>query len=93
MAVSFSFEFLGTLSINGGQTVNVGWELFPGEFPPLIDHSIILRGGPGRNFVEVRDILHEGVTPGAFRAFNYNARNLSPNFIFTGMNYIFPKVS
>jgi hypothetical protein len=92
--IDMHFEFQGVLGINSGQTVDVGWCLFDGEFPdPLIDHTQILRGGPDRHFVEVRRTLEEGQTPGFCRAFFYSIRNLSSDFIFTGQNYIFFRVT
>jgi hypothetical protein len=93
MPVSMSYEYDGVTGIGPGETVQLGWCLFRGEFPdPLIDHTQIIRGGPGRHFVEVRRTVEEGETPGNCRAFFYTVKNLSSEFIYTGNNYIFFKV-
>jgi hypothetical protein len=93
MPVTFNFEYDGVAGINPGETITVGWVLFAGEFPPLIDHGQILRGGPGRHFVQVRTMDQEGESAGFSRAFFYTVRNLDSAFIYTGYNYIFPKVT
>ena len=94
MPIDMHFEYLGVLGINPGETVDVGWCLFDGEFPdPLIDHTIIFGGGPDRHFVEVRRTFDEGQTPGNCRAFFHSVRNLSSGFIYTGQNYIFFRVT
>jgi hypothetical protein len=92
MAVSMNFEYDGVTGLSPGETVEVGWCLFDGEFPPLIDGTQVLRGGPDRHFVEIRRTLDEGAT-GNCRAFFYTVRNLSSGFVYVGNNYIFPEVS
>lgn len=83
-----TYEYDGVLGLNAGQTANVGWLMFDGDFPPLIDHSIILRGSASRHFVQVRGFDQEGATPGFGRAVYYTVQNLDSEFIYTGLNYI-----
>jgi len=93
MAVTLNYEYDGVTGLNPGQEVEIGSCLFDGEFPdPMIDHTIIIRGGADRHFVEVKRTLEEGQTPGFCRAFFYTVRNLSSGFIYTGNNYIFVKI-
>ncbi len=90
MAVTFNHEYLGVSSIGPGETVEIGWELFPGEFPPLIDHSYMVGFATGRHFLEVRTTVVEGRSSGFVRAFYYTIRNLDSHFMYTANDYIFP---
>jgi hypothetical protein len=88
VAIRSTYENDGVLGLNAGELATVGWEMFDGDFPPLIDHSIILRGSAGRHFVRVTVFDQEGATPGFGRAVYYTVQNLDSEFIFTGLNYI-----
>jgi len=86
--ITMTVEFDGLLGLNAGETATVGWLMFDGDWPPLIDHSIIIRGSSGRHFVQVRGFDQEGFTPGHGRASYYTVRNLDTEFIQTFMDYI-----
>jgi hypothetical protein len=92
MAVQMSFQNLGQLSIARGQTVHVGWQLFPGELAPLIDHTSMFGFDSERHIVRVSVVDHEGAHPPAF---HYFVTNLSagPAPVVTSQRYIFFKVS
>ncbi len=92
MPVTFAYEYMGITTVRPGETVEMGWELFPGEFPPLIDHSFFSVGGPGgyRTFLDVHPTVVEGPEPGP-RAFFYSVQNPNPGYAFMFTDFIFPK--
>jgi hypothetical protein len=97
MAIEMHFENLGQLAIAKGQTVNVNWELFPGELAPLIDHTSIFGFDSARHIVRVSLVAHEGGVPGGTnnRSFHYSVTNISagPAAVVTSQHYIFFKVT
>jgi len=97
MAIEMHFEALGQLSIAKGQTVQVGWELFPGELVPLIDHTSIFGFDSERHFVRVSLVDHEGGKPtgSPLSSFHYSVTNISagPAAVVTSQHYIFFKVT
>jgi hypothetical protein len=97
MAIEMHFENLGQLAIAKGQTVNVNWELFPGELAPLIDHTSIFGFDSARHIVRVSLVAHEGGVPGGTNnsSFHYSVTNISagPAQVNTSQRYIFFKVT
>jgi hypothetical protein len=92
MAITSTFEALGQVSIARGASVTIGWQLFEGEFPPLIDHTTVFGFDNGRHIVRVSGIDHEGPHEKSFR---YTATNVStgPAPVVVPQHYIFFKVS
>jgi hypothetical protein len=92
MAIDVYFENLGQLSIAAGATVAVGWELFPGEFPPLINHTSVYGFDSARHIVRVGTIDHEGPNN---RSFHYSVTNISSGRapVVIPLSYIFHKKS
>jgi hypothetical protein len=92
MAIEMTFEKLGQVSIAAGATVQIGWQLFDGEFPPLIDHTSVFGFDSARHIVRVSTIDHEGPNN---RAFHYSVTNISsgPAIVVIPQHYIFFKAS
>jgi hypothetical protein len=97
MAIEMHFESLGQLSLAKGQTVNIGWELFPGELAPLIDHTSIFGFDSAQHIVRVSLVSHSGGIPGGSpnSSFHYSVTNISagPASVVTSQRYIFFKVT
>ena len=92
MAIAMYFESLGIVSLAKDATVHIGWELFDGEFPPLINHTSVFGFDDARHVVRVSSLDHEG--PGT-RAFHYYVTNISagPAPVAFPQSYIFFKVT
>lgn len=92
MAIQMTFENLGQVSIAAGATVQIGWELFGGEFPPLINHTSVFGFDGARHIVRVSAVDHEGPHN---RSFHYSVTNISagPAPVVIPQSYIFFKVS
>lgn len=90
MAISMTHESLGQLSISAGQTVQIGWRLSPGKFPPVVNHCVGFGFDDARHMIRVSSMDHEmDNTPSFF----YTATNISagPAPVVTAQNYIFFK--
>jgi hypothetical protein len=92
MAISMSHESLGQLSLARGETVHISWELFDGEFPPLVNHTTVFGFDDARHIVRVSTMDHEGPHN---RSFHYNVTNISagPAPVVFPQSFIFFKVS
>ena len=92
MAITMTFERLGQVAIARGATVQVGWELFEGEFPPLPNYTLVFGGDSERHIVRVSAVDHEGPHS---RSFFFTLTNISagPAPIVVPQGYIFFKVS
>jgi hypothetical protein len=92
MAIEMFHENLGQLSLARGETVRIGWELFPGEFPPLINHTSVFGLDDARHIVRVSTVDHEGPHN---TSFHYSVTNISagPAAVTFPQSYIFFKVS
>jgi hypothetical protein len=92
MAINMSFESLGQVSIAAGATVRIGWELFEGEFPPLVNHTSVFGFDSARHIVRVSAMDHEGPHN---RSFRYSVTNIStgPAPVVIPQSFIFFKVS
>ena len=92
MAIQMSFENLGQVSLAAGASTRITWELFEGEFPPLINHTSVFGFDDARHVVRVSTVDHEGPHN---RSFHYSATNIStgPAPVVIPMSYIFFKVS
>lgn len=90
MAIQMFLENLGQVSIARGATVHVGFELFPGEFPPLINHTSVFGFDSARHIVRVGLMDHEGPNN---RSFRYSLTNISagPAAVVAPLSYIFFK--
>lgn len=90
MAITMSLEKLGQVSIAAGASIRIGWELFQGELPPIVDHTTVFGFDSFEHVVRVGPIDHVG--PGA-RAFRYTATNVSggPAAIVVPQHYLFFK--
>ena len=95
MAVTMSFEKLGQLVIAKGATVPVSWELFPDEFPPLINHTVIFGFDNADHVVRVSTVDHFGRVGNFSAMFRYFVTNISagPAQVVTSMHYIFFKAN
>jgi hypothetical protein len=92
MPVTMKLENLGQLTLAAGQTVRVGWDLFPNEFPPLIDHTVTFGFDNGVHAMRVGVIDHKGPGPGNSKpAFFYSLTNISTGSanVNTAQRYIF----
>jgi len=91
MAIEMKFEALGQIALARGQTVNIGWELFEGEFPPLVNHSNIVGFDDGRHKVQLGPMEHESKSVNGIHSFRYNVTNTStgPAVIHLPQSYIF----
>ena len=83
-----TFEYDGVLGLNAGETATVGWEMFDGDFPPLVDHSVILRGSESRHFVQVRGSTRKVRRRASGERSTTPLENLDSAFIYTGLNNI-----
>jgi hypothetical protein len=79
MAVEIDFESLDQLSMSKGQTVDVGWELFPAALVSVIDYFVYLGFDSARHIVRVSTVDHEGDDPGgsSLSSFYYSVTNVS----------------
>jgi hypothetical protein len=90
MAITMSLEKLGQVSIAAGASIRIGWELFPGELPPIVDHTLVFGFDRFEHVVRVGPIDHVGPNS---RAFRYTATNVSggPAVVVVPQHYLFFK--
>jgi hypothetical protein len=89
MAVQMNFESLGQLSLNRDATVQIGWQLFEGEFPPLINHTNNFTfGGTGGLRLRLSTVDHDHLI---FR-YSVSVVGGGTGVVVFPQSYVFPKV-
>jgi hypothetical protein len=91
MAIEMNVENLGQLSVSRSATVPIpiGWQLFEGEFPPLINHTNNFTfGGTGGLRLRLSTVDHDHLS---FR-YSVSVVGGGTGVVVFPQSYVFPKV-